>query len=112
MLDIEEAGCEFALGHLERTRELCDAILGCPGGLTEKALAANLLVEVYIRQSDSRLALEAALCWLGVFGIQIGRYPEDADCDEAWERFCNRANDAPQHPCPRSRGWRTRKRKR
>lgn len=32
VLDIEEAGCEFALGHLERTRELCDAILGCPGG--------------------------------------------------------------------------------
>jgi hypothetical protein len=95
MLDIEEAGCEFALGHLERTRELCDAILGCPGGLTEKALAANLLVEVYIRQSDSRLALEAALCWLGIFGIQIGRYPEDADCDEAW-RFCNRTGDAPQ----------------
>lgn len=96
MLDIEEAGCEFALGHLERTRELCDAILGCPGGLTEKALAANLLVEVYIRQSDSRLALEAALCWLGIFGIQIGRHPEDADCDEAWEHFCNRTADAPQ----------------
>jgi PAS domain S-box-containing protein len=97
MLDIEEAGCEFALGHLERTRELCDAILGCPGGLTEKALAANLLVEVYIRQSDSRLALEAALCWLGIFGIQISRYPEDADCDEAWALFCNRTADAPQN---------------
>lgn len=96
VLDIEEAGCEFALGHLERTRELCDAILGCPGGLTEKALAANLLVEVYIRQSDSRLALEAALCWLGIFGIQIGRHPEDADCDAAWKDFCNRTGDAPQ----------------
>jgi hypothetical protein len=71
MLDIEEAGCEFALGHLERTRELCDAILGCPGGLTEKALAANLLVEVYIRQSDSRLALEAALCWLGILVFRL-----------------------------------------
>ncbi|HGF1364264.1 TPA: ATP-binding protein [Enterobacter cloacae] len=96
MLDIEEAGCEFALGHLERTRELCDAILGCPGGLTEKALAANLLVEVYIRQSDSRLALEAALCWLGIFGIQISHYPEDVECDEAWKHFCNRVGDAPQ----------------
>ncbi|EIY5101882.1 trifunctional serine/threonine-protein kinase/ATP-binding protein/sensor histidine kinase [Klebsiella variicola] len=97
ILDIEEAGCEFAMGHLERTRELCDDILGSPGGLTEKALAANLLVEVYIRQSDCRLALEAALCWLGIFGIQIGRYPEDADCDEAWERFFNRVVEAPQN---------------
>ncbi len=53
MLDIEEAGCEFALGHLERTRALCDAILGSPGGLTEKALAANLLAEVYMRSRRS-----------------------------------------------------------
>lgn len=83
MLDIEEAGCEFALGHLERTRALCDTILGSPGGLTEKALAANLLAEVYMRQSEIRLALEASLCWLGVFGIQISRYPENAECDEA-----------------------------
>jgi hypothetical protein len=100
MLDIEEAGCEFALGHLERTRELCDAILGCPGGLTEKALAANLLVEVYIRQSDSRLALEAALCWLGIFGIQIGRYPEDADCDEAWKASVTARATRRKAACP------------
>jgi hypothetical protein len=100
MLDIEEAGCEFALGHLERTRELCDAILGCPGGLTEKALAANLLVEVYIRQSDSRLALEAALCWLGIFGIQISRYPEDADCDEAWALLQPHGRRAAKPVCP------------
>lgn len=53
MLDIEEAGCEFALGT-ERTRALCDTILGSPGGLTEKALAANLLAEVYMRQSEIR----------------------------------------------------------
>ncbi|MBT1570085.1 hypothetical protein KK471_31240, partial [Klebsiella pneumoniae] len=58
--------------------------------------AANLLVEVYIRQSDSRLALEAALCWLGIFGIQISHYPEDSECDEAWKHFCNRVGDAPQ----------------
>jgi len=94
MLDIEEAGCEFALGHLERTRELCDVILGSPGGLTEKALAANLLAEVYMRQSDIRLALEAALCWLGVFGIQVSRYPENAECDEAWQAFCLRTRSA------------------
>lgn len=98
MLDIEEAGCEFALGHLERTRALCDAILGSPGGLTEKALAANLLAEVYMRQSEIRLALEASLCWLGVFGIQISRYPENAECDEAWQQFCQRTADAPQNP--------------
>ena len=35
-----------------------------------------------MRQSEIRLALEASLCWLGVFGIQIGRYPENAECDE------------------------------
>lgn len=98
MLDIEEAGCEFALGHLERTRALCDAILGSPGGLTEKALAANLLAEVYMRQSEIRLALEASLCWLGVFGIQISRYPENAECDEAWQQFCQRTADAPLNP--------------
>ena len=98
MLDIEEAGCEFALGHLERTRALCDTILGSPGGLTEKALAANLLAEVYMRQSEIRLALEASLCWLGVFGIQISRYPENAECDEAWQQFCQRTADAPQNP--------------
>lgn len=101
MLDIEEAGCEFALGHLERTRELCDTILGSPGGLTEKALAANLLAEVYMRQSDIRLALEAALCWLGIFGIQVSRHPQDAECDEAWQQFCNRVGDAPQNPFAR-----------
>ncbi len=98
MLDIEEAGCEFALGHLERTRALCDAILGSPGGLTEKALAANLLAEVHMRQSEIRLALEASLCWLGVFGIHISRYPENAECDEAWQQFCQRTADAPLNP--------------
>ncbi len=36
-----------------------------------------------MRQSEIRLALEASLCWLGVFGIQISRYPENAECDEA-----------------------------
>lgn len=98
MLDSEEAACEFALGHLERTRELCDAILGSPGELTEKARAANLLAEVYMRQSDTRLALEAALCWLGVFGIQVSRYPTNAECDEAWQAFCHRVGDAPHNP--------------
>lgn len=34
-----------------------------------------------MRQSEIRLALEASLCWLGVFGIQISRYPENAECD-------------------------------
>ncbi|HHA2342877.1 TPA: ATP-binding protein [Enterobacter hormaechei subsp. xiangfangensis] len=61
-------------------------------------LAANLLAEVYMRQSEIRLALEASLCWLGVFGIQISRYPENAECDEAWQQFCQRTADAPQNP--------------
>ena len=92
-LDLEEAGCEFALGNLDITRRLCDRILGAPGGLTEKALAANLLAEVYMRQSDNRLALEAALCWLAVFGIHVSRYPDDAECDEAWHSLCRRVGD-------------------
>ncbi|MCV2514413.1 histidine kinase, partial [Leclercia pneumoniae] len=94
-LDLEEAGCEFALGNLDITRRLCDRILGAPGGLTEKALAANLLAEVYMRQSDNRLALEAALCWLAVFGIHVSRYPDDAECDEAWHSLCRRVGNNP-----------------
>ncbi|URN99783.1 AAA family ATPase [Leclercia adecarboxylata] len=96
ILDSEEAGCEFALGNLDSTRRLCDRILGSPGGLAEKALAANLLAEVYMRQSDNRLALEAALCWLAVFGIHVSRFPETAECDEAWQSLCNRVGDNPQ----------------
>jgi len=96
VLDIEEAGCEFALGNLDTTRRLCDRILGSPGGLAEKALAANLLAEVYMRQSDNRLALEAALCWLAVFGIHVSRHPEAAECDEAWQSLCQRVGDDPR----------------
>jgi predicted ATPase/signal transduction histidine kinase len=95
-LDSEEAGCQFALGNLDSTRQLCDRILNSPGGLAEKARAANLLAEVYMRQSDNRLALEAALSWLAVFGIHVSRYPEAAECDEAWHSLCNRVGDNPQ----------------
>ncbi len=101
ILDSEEAGCEFALGNLEATRRLCDRILGSRGGLAEKALAANLLSEVYMRQSDNRLALEAALCWLAVFGIHVSRFPETAECDEAWHSLCNRVGENPQDPFSR-----------
>lgn len=51
-----------------------------------------------MRQSEIRTALEASLCWLGVFGIQISRYPENAECDEARRQFCQRTADAPQNP--------------
>jgi hypothetical protein len=111
MLDIEEAGCEFALGHLERTRELCDAILGCPGGLTEKALAANLLVEVYIRQSDSRLALEAALCWLGCLVFRLAAIRKMPTATRPGTLLQPRGRRA-ANPLPSCRGWRTRKPKR
>lgn len=103
-LDIEEAGCEFALGNLEKTRELCDALLSSPCGLTEKALAANLLVEVYMRQSDNRLALEAALNWLAAFGIEISHHPTPAECDAAWQRLCERGGTSPsRHFAPLAR---------
>ncbi len=42
-----------------------------------------------MRQSEIRPALEASLCWLGVFGIQISRYPENAECDEAGSSSVN-----------------------
>ncbi|MWL73713.1 histidine kinase, partial [Escherichia coli] len=47
------------------------------------AEAACLIAEIHMRQSDSHLALETALAWLAVFGIQLNRNPEQAECDEA-----------------------------
>ncbi|EPR9086866.1 trifunctional serine/threonine-protein kinase/ATP-binding protein/sensor histidine kinase [Cronobacter dublinensis] len=95
MLDTEEAECHLALGHFDNTRALCEGLLIAPGALTEKALAALLLAEVYMRQSNPRLALETALRWLGVFGIHINREPTADECAQAWAHVRHRAGDAP-----------------
>ena len=89
MLDIEEAGCEFALGHLERTRAVrCDPrFTGRADG--ESAGRQPAGGSLYAPVGDPPGA-GASLCWLGVFGIQISRYPENAECDEAWQQFCQR----------------------
>lgn len=94
-LELEEAECEFLLGNLTAARQLCDRLLGSPGGMTEKVAAANLLAEIHMRQSDNRLALETTLCWLSVSGISIDRYPDASGCNAAWEALNNRIGDNP-----------------
>jgi hypothetical protein len=96
MLDIEEAGCEFALGHLERTRELCDAILprradrksaGQPAG--GSTFASRTAVWRWRRRSAG-------------WGVWYSDWPLSGRCRlrRGLGTLCNRANDAPQHLCP------------
>jgi len=80
---LEEAECEFLNGNLAVALALCSEIAASPGEITEKAEAACLIAEIHMRQSDSKLALETALAWLAVFGIQLNRYPDSKECDAA-----------------------------
>lgn len=80
---LEEAECEFLNGNLSVALALCSEIAASPGEITEKAEAACLIAEIHMRQSDSKLALETALAWLAVFGIQLNRYPDRLECDRA-----------------------------
>lgn len=80
---LEEAECEFLNGNLPVALALSSQIQASPGEVTEKAEAACLIAEIHMRQSDSQLALETALAWLAVFGIQLNRYPDKEECDEA-----------------------------
>ncbi|WP_337024092.1 MULTISPECIES: AAA family ATPase [unclassified Pantoea] len=80
---LEEAECEFLNGNLLRAMTLSSQILVSPGEVTDKAEAASLIAEIHMRRSDSQLALETALAWLAVFGIQLNRYPDQAECDAA-----------------------------
>ena len=80
---LEEAECELLNGNLSAALELSTRIQSLPGSITDKAEAACLIAEIHMRQSDSHLALETALAWLAVFGIQLNRNPEQAECDEA-----------------------------
>ncbi|SCC09635.1 Predicted ATPase [Kosakonia oryzendophytica] len=94
-LDLQQAECEFLLGHLATARSLCEKLLAAPGELAEKALAANLLAEVHIRQSSYPLALETTLCWLSVFGIHLNRWPDAEECDDAWQSMHARVGEQP-----------------
>lgn len=80
---LEEAECEFLSGNLTAARERCSALLSAPGELEDKAVAACLMAEIHMRQSDSQLALETAIAWLAVFGIDLNRHPDKAECDAA-----------------------------
>lgn len=80
---LEEAECEFLNGNLPAALKLSAAIHASPGEVADKAEAACLIAEIHMRQSDSKLALETALAWLAVFGIQLNRNPAQEECDEA-----------------------------
>ncbi|ADU69243.1 AAA family ATPase [Pantoea sp. At-9b] len=84
LLGFEEAECQFLQGNLNEAQAQCTALLGMPGSLTEKSAAACLSAEIHMRQSDNYLALETALAWLAVFGVQFNRYPDEAECNAAW----------------------------
>ncbi|NIF00378.1 AAA family ATPase [Pantoea sp. Acro-805] len=80
---LEEAECEFLNGNLPSALELSARIQSSPGEVADKAEAACLIAEIHMRQSDSKLALETALAWLAVFGIQLNRNPTQEECDAA-----------------------------
>lgn len=94
-LVFEEAECEFLQGNLPAALTLCHQLMSSPGSLQQKAVAAGMLAEVHMRQSDMSLALETSLAWLAVFGIHLSRNPDDAECDEVWRLLEARLGDAP-----------------
>jgi predicted ATPase/C4-dicarboxylate-specific signal transduction histidine kinase len=96
LLEFEEAECEFLQGNLSSALALCNRAMGLPGSLEQKAVAACMMAELHMRQSDMSLALETALAWLAVFGIHFSRDPEASDCDRAWQALEQRVGDDPQ----------------
>jgi predicted ATPase/signal transduction histidine kinase len=95
-LAFEEAECEFLQGNLSTALTLCHQLMSAPGNLQQKAMAAGMLAEVHMRQSDMSLALETSLAWLAVFGIHLSRSPTDAECDEIWQTLDARLGDVPE----------------
>jgi len=95
MLGIDEAECEFLHGNLAAAQQLCSRLLGGPGTLTEKSMAACLSAEIHMRQSDNHLALETALAWLAVSGVHLKRDPDNAEIDAAWQTLSARIGDRP-----------------
>lgn len=95
-LALEEAECEFLQGNLTRAQQLCATLVGMPGTLNQKAVAACLAAEIHMRQSDNHIALETALAWLAVFGIHFNRYPDDSACDAAFQAVKARLGAQPE----------------
>lgn len=95
LLGFEEAECEFLQGNLDRALVLCNQLMVTPGSPRQKAVAACMMAEIHMRQSDMHLALETALAWLAAFGIHLSRHPDDQDCLVAWETLEARVGDDP-----------------
>lgn len=95
-LALEEAECEFLQGNLNRAQQLCSTLIGMPGTLSEKAVAACLSAEIHMRQSDNHIALETALAWLAVFGIHFNRYPDARECDAVFQAVKQRLGEQPE----------------
>lgn len=95
LLGFEEAECEFLQGNLSAALALCNQLMSTPGSPQQKAVAACMMAEIHMRQSDMHLALETALAWLAAFGIHLTRYPEDSDCETAWRLIDARVGDDP-----------------
>ena len=83
-LDFDEAECEFLQGNLASAQALCSELVSASGQPQQKAVAACMIAEIHMRQSDMPLALETALAGLADFGIDLSRHPDDNDCDAAW----------------------------
>lgn len=95
-LALEEAECDFLRGDLNRAQQRCSALIGMPGTVNQKAEAACLSAEIHMRQSDNHLALETALAWLAVFGIHFNRYPDQRECDAAFQSVTRRLGEQPE----------------
>ena len=93
-LDFDEAECEFLQGNLPSALALCQGLMHAPRP-QQKAVAACMMAEIYMRQSDMPLALETALSSLAAFGIDLSRHPNARDCDEAWRSIESRVDGDP-----------------
>lgn len=92
---LEEVECKFLQGQLTDALTLCTALLAMQGEPTDKAVAACLLSEIHMRQSDHQLALETALNGLAAFGINLNRFPEKEECDAARIRLKQHVGNNP-----------------
>ncbi|MGU0055526.1 hypothetical protein ACVXG7_03500 [Enterobacter hormaechei] len=98
MLDIEEAGCalRWAPGaHACAVR--CDPrFTGRADGESAGRQPAGGKCICASRRSAWRWRRRYA-GW-ACSGSEFSRYPENAECDEAWQQFCQRTADAPLNP--------------
>ncbi len=93
-LDFDEAECEFLQGNLPSALALCQGLMHASRP-QQKAVAACMMAEIYMRQSDMPLALETALSSLAAFGVDLSRHPNARDCDEAWRSIESRVGGDP-----------------